>query len=384
MKLGKREMDALTCPPGRKDTLVFDDELTGFAVRVTAAGTKTFIFQYRHGTIVRRLRLGEYGDLTPVQARRLAEEARGSVAAGGDPAATRKERVAAIAVAERAARRQKDADALTLRVLIDRWEKLGLSDRGELHRTEAARAVMVSLQRFLDEPAHGLDAATTQRTIDRIARNAPVMARRVRDYARAMFNWAILWRLFTENPFAAVEIGGRQVTRDRVLTDAELGEAWRASKTLGAPFSAYFRVLILTLQRRGEVAGMRWSEISEDWSVWTVPAERTKNGKAHVVHLSPPVRAILRAVPEHKGSDLVFTTTGTTEISGFHNAKERLIQAILEERTERAADRGLDRDPEAIADALDERAPKGPKNRGKDPPSCRLSDGSCMISVARG
>ncbi len=224
MKLGKRELDALVCPPGRRDMLVFDDELTGFAVRVTAAGTRTFLFQYRYGTIVRRLRLGEYGDLTPAQARRLAEEARGVVAAGGDPAAARKERIAAVAQAEGAARRRRDADALTLGMLVGRWEKLGLADRGELHRAEAPRAIRVSLRQFLDEPAHSLDAAAAQRATDRIARTAPVMARRLRDYARAMFNWAIRRRLLTANPFAAVGFEGRRVSRARVVSGGELGE----------------------------------------------------------------------------------------------------------------------------------------------------------------
>jgi hypothetical protein len=103
MKLGKRELDALVCPPGRRDMLVFDDELTGFAVRVTAAGTRTFLFQYRQGKTVRRLRLGEFGDITPAQARRLAEEARGLVAGGADPAADRRARMVTTAEAEREA-----------------------------------------------------------------------------------------------------------------------------------------------------------------------------------------------------------------------------------------------------------------------------------------
>ena len=76
MKLGKREIDALTCPPDRRDRLVFDDDLTGFAIRVTRDGSKIFLFQYRRGAAVRRVRIGTYGDLTPAQARRLGDEAR--------------------------------------------------------------------------------------------------------------------------------------------------------------------------------------------------------------------------------------------------------------------------------------------------------------------
>jgi hypothetical protein len=64
MKLGKTEVDVLACPPGKRDRMAFDDALPGFGVRVTADGTKVFLFQYRMGKAVRRLRLGRYGDIT--------------------------------------------------------------------------------------------------------------------------------------------------------------------------------------------------------------------------------------------------------------------------------------------------------------------------------
>jgi integrase len=343
LKLGKRELDALVCPPGRRDVLVFDDELTGFAVRVTAAGTRTFLFQYRQGKTVRRLRIGEYGDITPAQARRLAEEARGAVAGGGDPAADRRARMVATVQAERETRRKQEADSLTVGVLLDRWEKLGLNGRGELHRAEAPRAVRTCFHGLLDKPAHSLDAGAVQRAVDRIARTRPVMARRGRDYARAMFNWAIRRRLLTANPFAAAQIEGREVSRDRVLSDDELGEAWRGARAVGPPFDAFFELLILTLQRRAEVAGMLWDELSDDLSTWTVPAARAKNGKAHIVHLAEPARVVLRNIPRRYSSGYVFTTTGQSPISGFQNAKERLHAKIVEERI-RLAQEALEQD----------------------------------------
>ena len=84
------------------------------------------------------------------------------------------------------------------------------------------------------------------------------------------------------------------------------------------------RLLLLTAQRRDEVAAMRWSELSPDLAVWTVPKERAKNGRAHLVHLAPQARAVLAAVPRVKGRDLVFTTSGRAPVSGFAKAKERL------------------------------------------------------------
>jgi integrase len=99
------------------------------------------------------------------------------------------------------------------------------------------------------------------------------------------------------------------------------------------------------LQRREEVAAMRWSEIAPDLSVWTMSGTRMKNGKPHDVHLSRPAQAVLRALSEARSkdskegeiSDFVFSTTGKTSISGFSRAKARLNAAIAEARAKAAA-----------------------------------------------
>jgi integrase len=150
------------------------------------------------------------------------------------------------------------------------------------------------------------------------------MARRARDYARRAFNWAIDRQLLDANPFARVVLEGRLVSRDRVLTDAELGAAWRAAGAMDYPFGPLLQLLILTLQRRGEVAGMRWSELAPDLSSWMIPASRAKNRKQHLIHLAEPARAVLRGLPRIHGQDRLFTTTGKTTVSGFQNAAEAL------------------------------------------------------------
>ena len=89
---------------------------------------------------------------------------------------------------------------------------------------------------------------------------------------------------------------------------------------------------------------MRWSELSADMAVWTVPAKRAKNGAAHVVHLAPEARALLAGVTRFAGSDLVFTTTGKAAVSGYSKAKARVNAAIAKERAEAAAAGGADPD----------------------------------------
>ncbi|NKE43639.1 integrase arm-type DNA-binding domain-containing protein [Roseomonas frigidaquae] len=344
LRLTKRTVDAATCPPGRKDVLVFDAELKGFALRVTSAGSKVFIFQYRAGGAVRRVVLGDYGTLTPDQARDKAEVLRGQVRGGADPKAERAAARAAAAAsvaeasrqaqaAEAAAQRQATADALTFKTLVERWRDLHLASRRSRYQHEASRALLASFAGWAERPAHGLTAAEAVAELDRIALDSgPAAARSAFAYGRAMFGWAMRRQLLPASPFAGIQPPAVVADRDRVLTDAELGAVWNAAGGRGWPMGSFVRLVILTLQRREEVAAMRWAELAPDLATWTVPAERAKNGKAHVVHLAPAARAILKAAPRLADSPLVFTTTGKTAISGFSTAKARLDRDIAAAR----------------------------------------------------
>jgi integrase len=126
------------------------------------------------------------------------------------------------------------------------------------------------------------------------------------------------------NPTAALKLPTKEVARDRVLNDRELVACWKAAEAEGFPFDKFTHMLILTGQRRGEVAGMRWSEIDFERAMWTIPAQRTKNGTQHTVPLAPLAIEILQSVPRFMNSDLVFTTSGKTLISGFGRHKARL------------------------------------------------------------
>ncbi len=130
-----------------------------------------------------------------------------------------------------------------------------------------------------------------------------------------------------------------------------------AADKLGYPFGPIYKFMILTLQRREEVAGMRWSEIADEMTRWELPGQRMKNGKPHIVHLSEMARCVLRSIPHVDGCDLVFTTTayraaavnaepnGTRKteprpISGFSQGKRYLDAAIDKVRAEAAAKLG--------------------------------------------
>ena len=112
---------------------------------------------------------------------------------------------------------------------------------------------------------------------------------------------------------------------------------------LGWPYGAFVRFLLLTLQREAETAGLRREELSEDdLALWTVPSGRAKNGKAHIVHLAEPARAILRAAPCVGRSPLVFTVGGKRPINAFSYAKARIDEEIAAERAKLAIEAGAE------------------------------------------
>jgi len=141
-RLTKGVLDALSCPPGRKDMLVFDADLPGFGVRVTATGKRVFLLQYRGPGGIRRKVIGEYGSLTPSQARRRAEELRGQVKGGGDPVAVQRAAREQAAAESLAAKATSAADALTFQLLVERYRDLHLVRRREATRRDVVQALL--------------------------------------------------------------------------------------------------------------------------------------------------------------------------------------------------------------------------------------------------
>lgn len=287
MKLTQRRIDDLECPAGKKDVLVFDDEQRGLGVRVTKGGGKTYLAQYTLTGSKRRIPLGSCSAISLAAAREAVQAILGDVAKGRDPAAERKQ--AALEAKEKA-----EAEALTLGVLIDRWEAGHLAGKRPAYAAEATRALRFALKKHLTKPAADLTPKVVKSTLNAIADDGrKATARLTGAYGRACYGWAIGKDLLAENPFAGIKLSA-VASRERVLSDDELKAIWGATKGVG-PYNAIVRMLILTGQRREEVGGLIWSEISPDQSTWTIPANRAKNGLAHIVSLSPQAQAIIKS-----------------------------------------------------------------------------------------
>jgi len=324
-KLTDRFLAALKVEDGRKDRLVFDSACRGLGVRVTAKGTRSFIAQWTDPVTRRKVRepIGVWGNITIEQAREAVRARLGAVAKGLNPKA---ERLLQRAKAER----ERAAMALTFEGLIEEWKALHLSHRRPRYAVEAVRAIRLGLADLLKRPAAGITRSDAVNAIDRITlAGKRVAAARVKQYARACYSWGLRRDKVEVNPFAGLPLAPEKAERERVLSDDELRAVWVAAGALGYPWAGFYQLLILTLQLREEVAGIRWSELSDDLSLWTIPGARMKNGKPHDVHLSEPARAILRSLPRLADCDFVFSTTATSHVSGYSKAKRHLDTAIV-------------------------------------------------------
>ena len=182
-------------------------------------------------------------------------------------------------------------------------QALHLASKRPRYASEAVRAVRNAFSRYLDFPAADLDRATAVKTLDAMARKgSAAMAARTAAYGKAAYGWAVKRGALSTNPFSNLPVTPT-VKRERVLSDDELAAIWRGTAGAG-PFNGIVRLLILTGQRREEVAGMTWTELSDDLSTWTIPANRAKNAATHIVPLSAPAQELLRSLPQF--GELVF------------------------------------------------------------------------------
>jgi integrase len=219
------------------------------------------------------------------------------------------------------------AEALTLEEAVQVFIQLYAKPKNR--RWKDAERLLGEFRTLFDRPLNSIKRSDVVRVLDAVvASGRPYSANRALSHAKKLMNWALDRGMFEVNPIAGLKPPAKENPRDRVLTDEELGALLRAADAEGYPFGYLFQLLLFTGQRRNEVAGMRWSEIDFGSCTWTIPRGRSKNGQTHVVPLSEPVLEILRSEPRFLNSDYVLTTTGTTPISGFGRAKDRLDQAM--------------------------------------------------------
>lgn len=319
-KITKRTVDALQ--PSAKAALMWDDELRGFGLKVTPAGNKVFLIQYREGgrgSSTKRYTIGTYGSpWTPSGARAEAERLLVEARKG--------------ALVSRAERNRLVRDLaftpyseLFVKEYVKREWKASHADAEAIFRLHI-RPI------FKSKPLPDIRKSDVAALFDSIPREKAGLRRKTHAVLSRMFRWGVGRGDLDRSPMEGVEVPAAPGSRDRWLNDDELRLAWLAAGDLGYPFGPVYRLLIGTGQRREEVAGLDWKELHRSIAEWHIPAARAKNGHATTVHLTAAMKAELDKVAgaekwPRKG--FVFTTTGESAVSGYSRAKSRLDRAMM-------------------------------------------------------
>jgi len=311
---------------GRREK--FDRLAPGLCLRVSASGRKSWIGHYRLDGRLQKIGLGEWPAVKVDEAREAMRRVRAQAKAGIDPKQARE--------AEHEAARQtarEEAEKLrTFHTVAEEYIKR------ECPKLKNGKDIESYIRRHLipawgDRPISNLRKRDAIRLLDPlIDANKTPTALKLHEVIRRIFNWAADRDEIDVSPFANLKPPARKEPRQRVLSHAEIKLLWRVCDNEGFPWGPMLKFLLLTGARRGEVAAMCWRELDDpsNPSVWTVPADRSKNRLKHRLPLSQPARDILAALPCFTHGDYVFTTTdGRRPVSGFSKTATRIRNALV-------------------------------------------------------
>jgi integrase len=177
-----------------------------------------------------------------------------------------------------------------------------------------------------DRPVTEITKAEVLAIVDRaIQKGTPGAANHALATVRVFFNWCVERGLVNQNPCRDLRAPARKVSRDRVLSDTELARVWQEAAAIGYPFGTLVLLLILTAQRRREVACMEWSQLNTAERVWEIPAQLSKNGKIHRVPLTRCSMEIIADIPriDHR---FVFPSMNGGPFATFGKPKAQLAR----------------------------------------------------------
>ena len=305
-------------------------KIGGLCLQVSPGGQKTFYYRYRFHGRAGECRVGVH-DPTQFrlkEARALHSQLWHALAAGHDPAL----------YLARQRHAEHRARAESCQHLFEEWiEHYAITESAKTRRRPSPRQVAKhkarwrlycqSLQGF---PFRDVERVQIVNLVDRVAKRgargagAPVEARHVLSIMRLMFHYAVNKGYIGSSPVASIEAGDTGASagrvRERCLDTAELRRLWQAvdsaqagreglaaSVFLSVHVATIIALLILTGQRVSEVSQMEWREVDFNDGTWTIPPERSKNRRAHIVHLSALAVDLLVAMkPVTGASQFVF------------------------------------------------------------------------------
>ena len=280
----------------------WDSILPGFAVRVGTSGAKSFFVGVRVRGKYRRITLKpQFPHLELAAARIRARQIISDAQGGIGPEV-----------------RQKREEKGTFGAVVADF----LADYAKNHRTkdEMKRYINGDLAEWHDRQIAEITRSDIKELIRKKARTAPIAANRLLSLISRIFSWALKEEIIDASPAMRLDRPGKEVERERALSEDEIKTVWAAFDKLGYPWGSLFKMLLITGARRSEVGGMRWSEITAEG--WRLSADRSKGAKGHLVPLSSLAREVLEGVP--RIGEFVFRWHHDKEMSGWSKATARL------------------------------------------------------------
>jgi integrase len=287
---------------------LWDTTLPAFGLRLTASGRRSWIAAIRKPGAQHpvRVKLGEPPLMSLATAR---DKARAMLQ---DPGG----------MIEQHERAKLETVQAMLEQFIERHHK------PRNRRWQEVRQILLrELADWQHRPIRDIGRRDVLEVLDRaIDRGTPYAANRLLAYVRKMFNWCLERGIVDTSPVANIKAPAKERSRDRVLEDEELASIWNACDGLGWPWRDLVRLLIVTGQRRDEVAHMAWPDLDLERRLWMLPRELTKADRAHEVALSELAVEILAGMPR-LSNGLVFPANrhgSRNPVSGFSGMKRRL------------------------------------------------------------
>jgi len=273
--------------PEKSRREVWDTE-PGFGLRIAPTGRKSFIYLYRFNGKSRRLTLGVYPRTSLADAREIVAKSVKTLEQGNDPGA------------EKINARKALRDAESFEELAFQWVERWAKPNRKSWRAAQRELEIDAIPAWGKKKAYDIKQKDVFALVEQIMdRGSPIQANRTLGLLKQVFKFGVQRGIIDASPAVAIDKPAKETRRDRVLSESEIRAFWigldRSIMTEGVKTA--LRLCLVTAQRRGEVAGMRRSEIDGNW--WIIPKERSKNGKAHRVPLSPLAKSLI----EHASSD---------------------------------------------------------------------------------
>jgi integrase len=309
-KLTTKFVENVKRPDSRRE--IPDSGCRGLYLIVQPTGRKAWAVRYRFEGKTRKLTLD--AGLTLAEARAAATAALHELERGNDPAALKFD--AQDKAEKAAADRKRNTVEHLADLFIERYAKR--KTRPNSWRQTEYVFHSIVLPAWRGRTVHDIQRRDIRELVEGVAENRPIMANRALAHLSKFFNWLCEQDIIVASPCASVKPPSKEHARERMLSDDEIVNLWMACDAVGDMARAAIKLLLLPGARRGEVVGMKRSEISGD--VWTLAAARTKNKQRHEVPLSAQALAIIDALPVID-EDFVFTSNASGRLGNMSRVK---------------------------------------------------------------